>query len=106
MAEIHVSKHALRRYLERVKGIAVPHADDGVALQSLRARGCDLGAAETAIRAIVAGAVASGASATRARGMRFVIKGQTVVTVHSGRRGIAPSPPWFPRAVCSTRKSA
>jgi hypothetical protein len=83
---IYVSKHAIRRYIERVKCVRSAKSDDNAALMSLRDRGYDVGAAEAEIIFLVSDAVKAGAYSVRCANFRFVIRGQTVVsTIPIGR---------------------
>ena len=52
MAQIHISNHALRRYLERAKGFVSAKEDDAAAIDQLRSRGVDIGAAVAEIQQI------------------------------------------------------
>lgn len=77
-----VSRHALRRYLERVGGFEIKGVVDGEAVDAFAIKyGVDLKEIEQEIADICAGAVARGASATKRGGFRFVISGRDIITV-------------------------
>ena len=75
-----VTRHALRRYLEQVKGL-VAEGDDTQALRALVEQGADIDAAYAEITVIVLPAVQVGAKAVRSGSARFVLDGAKVVSV-------------------------
>lgn len=79
--EIYVSKHALRRYLERVKGIKVRGTDDAKALAFLEIGGVDVLKCQHEIRELTRSAIETGAYSVRSGNVRFVIKNRAVLTV-------------------------
>jgi len=83
MNPIHVSPHAIRRYFERVKKLALPFAegDDAAVVWWIRSAGINVNGVREEIRRTVSSAVAVGATSVKSGNMRFVIDGRTVVTV-------------------------
>lgn len=82
---VFVSDHALLRYLERIVGVELPKGrrDDRNKLAAVSACGIRVEATRRRLarNASLVGAVASGASAVEICGVRFILRGSTVVTV-------------------------
>ena len=78
---VNVTAHALRRYLERARGLRVKGADDVKALKALKSKGVDLAYARDQIRRATESAAQLGAQSVKCGNIRFLLRGQTVVTV-------------------------
>ena len=90
---VHVTAHALRRYMERARGLRVRGDDDVKALEALKSKGVDLAYARAEIKRVTENAASLGAQSVKCGNMRFLLRGQTVVTVipidgadHAGAR--------------------
>jgi hypothetical protein len=85
---LQVSKHALRRYLERVKGHKMKQIDDSAALQSLKDRGFDLKSVlDEIIDLVPVYAIDAGVTCVKSKGFKLIIKDRTVISVvPTGRR--------------------
>jgi hypothetical protein len=81
MIDPYVSKHALRRYLERAKGITSPIDGDADALRALQAEGVDLESARREIERATRDAVRVGALLADNGQLRFMLEGRCVKTI-------------------------
>lgn len=81
MSDPYVSKHALRRYLERAKGLSVAIGSDAEALRILQADGVDLESARREIERATRDAVRVGALLADDGRFRFMLEGRCVKTV-------------------------
>lgn len=80
MTEIYISKQALRRYLERAKGITSPIKDDGEALYALQASDLNLDKIRLEVARATKSAIDSGADSVKVGNLRFIIRGRSVLT--------------------------
>lgn len=89
MADIWVSKHAMRRYIERVKGFSISAVitDDSEALRVYELAGVDLRATHGEIQAILGGAADAGATSIKSGGMRYILGGRALMSVVPLKRG-------------------
>lgn len=79
---VHVTRHAIRRYAERVLGhVDIDELSDDAALQVLRDRGVDLVEITYRLRDTCTLAASLGAAGVRAFNARVILKGSVVVTV-------------------------
>jgi hypothetical protein len=78
----HVTDHALRRFLERVRGVKIDGAHDGDALKALEAAGAvDLNSVSSEVRKIIERGAAAGACAVLLDGRRYILRNRTLTTV-------------------------
>ena len=80
-ADVWVTDHALRRFLERVRGVPLRGRCDHDALRWAARRGVDLRAERLVICSIVAPAIAVGAARLKLRGLSYIFDGPRVVTI-------------------------
>ena len=79
---LYLTAHAIRRFAERIEGIAVPGAVDSEAIHQLWADGAlDIGAISAELERLTQLAADLGATAVLYRGFRIVIADGAVVTV-------------------------
>jgi hypothetical protein len=84
--DIWITDHALRRFLERVRGVELRGRCDRSALRQAVRAGVDLAAERMRIREIVTLAVDAGATRYKVRGVAYVFEQRKVVTVTPYRR--------------------